>query len=52
MKKFEYLTIHEDWNICERVLNNLGKVGWELVTVTINSGNDNATAYFKREIIE
>jgi DNA-directed RNA polymerase alpha subunit len=42
MKKFEY-EIHEASSV---LLGNMGKDGWELVSV------DNGVCYFKRELIE
>ena len=51
MKKFEYL---RKYNATSGDLGTLGLEGWELVAVTIASGqhyNPDLVFYFKREIL-
>jgi hypothetical protein len=52
MTKWEYKRVNAEWFVGESEMNTLGTEGWELVSVTLHSGVDNATAYFKRPLSE
>lgn len=48
MKKFEYFTL-VGFSVDDRDLNNLGKEGWELVSVVYNYYINSYRYVFKRE---
>ena len=53
MKKFEYKSVRIDSGKFEKVLNELGKEGWELIYYSDSySVPIDGFAYLKREIIE
>lgn len=46
--KYEYLIIRDKIYFYKEKMDDLGREGWELVGVTLDSRNGDCTAYFKR----
>ena len=45
---WEYLTAPVLISNTQAILNNFGRAGWELVTVTAGAGGEQIVAWFKR----